>query len=95
MALSAQEVTKVARLSRLALSPAELETYTAKLDKILDYVEQLKALDTSKVAPMISASAEGNIFRADVVRPGLDRQDVFVSAPAHDGEFFRVPPVIE
>ena len=95
MAITTPEVVKVARLSRLALSPDEIPKYTEQLDKILDYVEKLKALDTSQVEPMITAAAGGNVFRADEVRPGLERQDAFASAPAHDGEFFRVPPVIE
>lgn len=95
MAISREEVAKVARLSRLALTEDELRTYTEQLGKILDYVEQLKALDVSSVEPMISAAAKGNVFRADAVRPGLTREDAFISAPSHDDEFFRVPPVIE
>lgn len=95
MAITPEEVAKVAKLSRLALSDAELKTYSEQLGKILHYVEKLNALDTSQVEPMISASASGNVFRSDEVRPGLKREDALKSAPAHDDEFFRVPPVIE
>lgn len=95
VAITPEDVAKVARLSRLALSPQEIETYTKQLDKILHYVEKLNALDTSKVEPMISAAASGNVFRPDEVRPSLKREDALHSAPAHDDEFFRVPPVIE
>jgi aspartyl-tRNA(Asn)/glutamyl-tRNA(Gln) amidotransferase subunit C len=95
MALTREEVSKVAKLSRLALSDKELEMYTEQLGKILHYVEKLNALDTSKVEPMISAAAKGNVFRPDVVRPGLSREDALKAAPSHDDEFFRVPPVIE
>jgi aspartyl-tRNA(Asn)/glutamyl-tRNA(Gln) amidotransferase subunit C len=95
MALTPEEVAKVAKLSRLALSDKEVQMYSEQLGKILTYVEKLKALDTSKVEPMISAAADGNVFRPDEVRPGLKREDALKSAPAHDDEFFRVPPVIE
>jgi aspartyl-tRNA(Asn)/glutamyl-tRNA(Gln) amidotransferase subunit C len=95
MSISKTDVLKVAKLSRLALSDAEVTTYTEQLDKILHHVEALNAVDTSKVEPMISAAAEGNVFRPDVVRPGLERKAAFESAPSHDDEFFRVPPVIE
>ena len=95
MSISINDVTKVAKLSRLALSEKELQTNTEQLGKILHYVEKLNALDTSQVEPMITATASGNVFRPDVVRPSLDRADALASAPASDGEFFLVPPVIE
>jgi len=95
MAISIEEAKKVAKLSRLALSDSELKTFTEQLDKILGYFQKLNALDTSKVEPMISAAASGNVFRPDVHKPGLSRDDALHSAPAHDSEFFRVPPVIE
>ena len=95
MAITQQDVAKVAKLSRLSLSEAELKMYSEQLGKILGYVEKLNALDTSKVEPMITAAADGNVFRVDEIRPGLKREDALKSAPAHDDEFFRVPPVIE
>ena len=95
MAITREEVIKVAKLSRLALSEDEVQLYTQQLGKILHYVEKLNAIDTSKVKPMITAAAAGNVFRPDVHRPGLSREDALHSAPAHDDEFFRVPPVIE
>jgi len=95
VSINRDDVTKVAKLSRLALSETEVQTYTEQLGKILHYVEKLNALDTSKVEPMITAAASGNVFRPDEVRPGLKREDALASAPSHDDEFFRVPPVIE
>ena len=95
MAITKEDVAKVAKLSRLSLSDAELQMYSEQLGKILGYVEKLNALDTSKVEPMITAAADGNVFRPDEVRTGLKREDALKSAPAHDDEFFRVPPVIE
>ncbi len=95
MPLTPEEVAKVAKLSRLAMSDAEVQVYAEQLGKILTYVEKLKALDTSEVEPMITAAAEGNVFRVDEIKPGLKREDALKSAPAHDDEFFRVPAVIE
>ena len=95
MAITQEDTAKVAKLSRLALSETELQTFTEQLAKILHYVEKLNALDTSKVEPMITAAATGNVFRPDEQRPGLTREEALQSAPAHDDEFFRVPPVIE
>ena len=95
MAITPEDVAKVAKLSRLAMTPAEVQAYSDQLGKILHYVEKLNALDTSKVEPMITASASGNVFREDKIKPSLALEDALHSAPAHDDEFFRVPPVIE
>lgn len=95
MALSEQEVRHIALLSRLQLTDDEVKLYREQLTKILDYVEKLKKLDTTGVEPMISASVQGNVFRADEPRPSLPREAAFESAPSHDDEYFRVPPVIE
>ena len=95
MAITREDVAKVAKLSRLALSEEELEMYTGQLAKILTYVEKLNALDTSKVEPMITAAAKGNVFRPDEVKPGLKREDALAAAPDQDDEFFKTPPVIE
>jgi aspartyl-tRNA(Asn)/glutamyl-tRNA(Gln) amidotransferase subunit C len=95
MDLTPEDVKKVAVLSRLSLSEAEVQLYTGQLDKILHYVDKLSVPDTSKVDPMITASASGNVFRPDTIVPGLTRDDALASAPSHDDEFFRVPPVIE
>jgi aspartyl-tRNA(Asn)/glutamyl-tRNA(Gln) amidotransferase subunit C len=95
MAISKEDVSKVAKLSRLAITESELTTYTQQLGSILEYVEKLRSVDTGNVEPMISAAASGNVFRADEIRPCLKREDALASAPHHDDEFFRVPPVIE
>jgi aspartyl-tRNA(Asn)/glutamyl-tRNA(Gln) amidotransferase subunit C len=95
MAISKDDVIKVAKLSRLALSEKEASMYTEQLAKILQHVEKLNAVDTSAVEPMITAAAGGNVFRADEPQPSLERKAALQSAPSHDDEFFRVPPVIE
>lgn len=95
MALTEQEVRHIALLSRLKLSDDEVRLYREQLAHILGYVEKLRMLDTNGIEPMISASVEGNVFRADEPRPGLERTDALQSAPSHDDEYFRVPNVME
>lgn len=95
MAITRDDVAKVAKLSRLALSEEELQTYTAQLGHILQHIEKLNALDTSQIEPVITAAASGNVFRPDEVKPGLKREDALAAAPEQDEEFFKVPPVIE
>ena len=73
MAISREEVEKVSLLARLQLSEDELDTMTAQLGDILDYVELLGELDTDDVEPMAHALDVADVFREDRARPSLDR----------------------
>ncbi len=75
------------------------------LNAILNYVAELKELDTSAVAPMAQVSERlaplqskedsRASLRADEPRPSLERPRVMENAPDTDGVFFKVPKVIE
>lgn len=94
MALTREQVEKVSLLARLRLSNSELETMTAQLGAIVGYVEQLAELDTETVAPMAHAVELHNVFRADEVRPSVDRAEMLANAPGADGECYLVPAVL-
>lgn len=95
MAITRDEVWHVARLSRLALSPAEADTLGEQLAGILGYIKQLDRLDTSGVVPTSHAVEMGTPFRDDVARPFGDKEAILANAPDRDGDFFRVPRIIE
>ena len=92
--LSAKDVAKVAGLARLALAPAELERMTGELSKIVGFVSMLAELDTSAVEPLAHPLDTKNVFRDDVVQPGLDREEVLAAAPRVEEGRFHVPPII-
>ena len=71
MKISREEVEHVARLSRLALQPAELEALTGQMDAILGYVEKLNELDTEGITPTAHAVPLENAFRQDVVTASI------------------------
>ena len=94
MAVTKKEVEQIAELARLQLDESELEDYTIQLNKILEYVEKLNELDTEKVKPL-SHPIEGEIvFREDIVKPSVDREEALKNAPSKDDEYFKVPKVI-
>ncbi len=95
MALSHEEVEKVALLARLKLSEAELEKFTTQLNQIVGYVEQLQQLDTEDVEPMAHPLPVTNVFRADEVRPSIGTDAALANAPKRDEEFYLVPPVLD
>ncbi len=97
MALSLEEVRRIAALARLRLSPQEEQTFAVQLSAILGYVEQLKELDVSGVEPMTHALAAGGEvpLRADALQPSLPPEEALANAPAREGTCFKVPRIIE
>ena len=95
MSLSNADVAKVAILARLRLAPDEIEMFTEQLNSIVDYVAQLKELDTTGVEPLAHGIELRNVFREDVRGPALDREQALANAPRRDKVGFLVPAVLE
>ena len=93
--LTRQDVAKVALLSRLKLTEAEVDLFTSQLGQVLGYVELLNELDTSDVTPMAHATEIANVFRDDELNPSLPRAAALSNAPKSDGKFFVVPQILE
>jgi aspartyl-tRNA(Asn)/glutamyl-tRNA(Gln) amidotransferase subunit C len=95
VALTRDDVKKIADLARLELTEAELLLFTRQLGDILAYVEQISTLDTSGVAPT-SQVLNRPIERDDVPQPTLTRAELLGNAPdaAHEAGLFKVPRVI-
>lgn len=84
----------LARLSRLALGPDELATLTRDLERILGYVDALKALDLSDIPPTSHPLDLHAELREDLPGPTLPREAALSGAPSHDGQAFIVPKVV-
>jgi aspartyl-tRNA(Asn)/glutamyl-tRNA(Gln) amidotransferase subunit C len=89
------QVRKVAKLSRLELSDAEVEEFTGQLSAILEYVEKMNELDTEGVEPLAHCLAISNVLREDSVRESLGTEAALANAPQRDGEFFKVPKILD
>ena len=95
MTITPEIVKKVARLSRLYLSEADVAHYTKELNGIMNWIEQLQEVNTDGVEPM---AAVGNMtlrYRDDVVNDGNQQQAVLANAPSSDYGCFVVPKVLE
>ena len=92
--ITAADVAKVARLARLGVTPEEIDAMRSQLDGMLEHFADIDALDLSAVTPMTQPYPLVNVFRQDVVRPGLDCEEVLAAAPATEDGRFRVPPII-
>jgi len=89
------QVRKVARLSRLELTEAEVAEFTDQLSAILDYVEKMNELDTTNVQPLAHCLPISNVFRQDFVEESLGTEKTLANAPQRDGEFFKVPKILD
>jgi aspartyl-tRNA(Asn)/glutamyl-tRNA(Gln) amidotransferase subunit C len=87
-------VEHVAHLARLALTEPEIEELTGQLGGILEYAAQVSALDLADVPPTAHPLPLVNVFRPDVARPGVDRDEVLAQAPAAEAGRFRVPRIL-
>ena len=92
--ISEADVLKVAKLARLQLTPDELDRYTHQLADMLEHFADIDALDLTAVEPMTQPFPLSNVFREDIVRPSLDRDEVMAAAPAAEDGRFRVPPML-
>ncbi len=89
-----EQVRHIAKLARLAVSDAEIETFTIQLGSILEYAGQLDAADTSGVEPMAFVSVQSDPLRNDEMLPSLPREHLLKNGPSIKKGCFAVPKVI-
>jgi aspartyl-tRNA(Asn)/glutamyl-tRNA(Gln) amidotransferase subunit C len=95
MSLTADDVRWVAHLARLQLTDAELATMTRQLSAIVEYVDQLKQVNTDGVEPLAHALEVRNVFRADEPATSLPPNEALANAPQRRGDFYAVPAVLD
>ncbi len=94
MKVSLKEVENVALLARIALSEAEKKEFAKDLNNILDYVDKMNKLDTSKVEPTAHILDIHNVDRKDEVKESMPVEEIMNLAPKSDNNFIVVPKVL-
>jgi aspartyl-tRNA(Asn)/glutamyl-tRNA(Gln) amidotransferase subunit C len=94
--LTIADVERIAALAQLELTDDEKPLFAAQLARVLQYAEQVQAIDTSGVPATAHVHAEQRVERDDIVAPSLSVADVVGNAPdaATEAGLFRVPRVI-
>ena len=95
MSLEKQDVEAIAHLARLAIDDADIPQYTRDLSNILDFVEQLAAVDTQGIEPMAHPMDATQRLRTDVVTESDQRDHFQAHAPQTENGLYLVPKVIE
>jgi len=96
MKLSQEQIEHVAKLARLGLTEKEKEKFKKELSSILEFVEKLKEVDTSKVEPMAHAVGLENVMREDEQKPKEkgEREGILKLAPKKKGKYVKVKAVL-
>ena len=93
--INLEQVRHVAQLARLELSPQEEERLQVELSAILSYIDKLNELDTAEVEPTAQVGEAGTPAREDEVTNRPAPNEMLANAPAREGNFFKVPRIIE
>ena len=95
MSIDKATVARIATLARIRVTAEETETLAGELSKIMDWIEQLEAVDTETAAPMTSVVDDSFPKRKDTVNDGGYPERVIANAPEPADSFFTVPKVVE
>ncbi|MGY6463531.1 Asp-tRNA(Asn)/Glu-tRNA(Gln) amidotransferase subunit GatC [Corynebacterium sp. UMB8791] len=92
--ISRDEVSRIARLARIALQEDELDQIAQQLDTIVDAVSKVQRVDTDGVEPMSHPHAIDAGMRPDVEKKTLTQEQALDQAPEVDEERFVVPQIL-
>ena len=95
MSLTSEEVNRIAWLARLAIDSDKTDAYAHDLSGILNFIEQMSAVDTDTVAPMAHPLDQAQRLRSDAVTEPDQRALFQTLAPAVEAGLYLVPKVIE
>jgi aspartyl-tRNA(Asn)/glutamyl-tRNA(Gln) amidotransferase subunit C len=95
MSLSTDDVKKVARLARLAMTDAEVDAAQAQLNGIFGLIADMQAVNTDGIKPMSHAQDLSQRLRDDVVTEPNQREAFQAVAPQVEAGLYLVPQVIE
>jgi aspartyl-tRNA(Asn)/glutamyl-tRNA(Gln) amidotransferase subunit C len=95
MALSVDDVRRIAHLARIEITPAEADDVRDKLERIFELIGRMRAVDTTGIAPMSHAQDVVLPLREDRVTE-TDHHALYQrDAPAVEDGLYLVPKVIE
>ena len=93
--ITSDEIKKLAALSKLSIADDEMDKYSKELSDILDYVSQLKNVDTRNIEPLFNVLDQVNAPKPDEPQPSITQKLALKNAPEVSDEFFQVPEVIK
>jgi len=93
--LTRDDVLKLAKLARIALTEEEVKEFSGELTAILQYVEQMGAVDVTGLKPTNQVSGNVNVMRDDkVISYGYEPRDLLANVPAVENDHIKVKRMI-
>ena len=92
--ITRDEIAHLANLARIDLTDAELDHLAPQLSVILESVASISGVADENTPPTSHALPLTNVFRADVVTPGLTADEALSGAPEQEGQRFKVPRIL-
>lgn len=96
MSVTIKDVEKIAKLAKLKFTEDEKIKLQGEMNEVLGYIDtinQIPGLDDVK--PLENINDTENIFREDIDKPGITKQEALKNAPEKTDNFFKVPKVLE
>lgn len=92
--LTTEEVKKLAQLARIELSEQEVVRFQKDLDTILEYIDELKKVDTTGLEPVSQVTGLVNVQRDDKPIMAESHQDIFSQAPEMKDGYYKVKAIL-
>jgi len=88
-------VEYVANLAKIRITESQRDYLGTQLTKIIEYIDKLRKLDVEGIEPMRGLHTQRNVFREDKAEPSESRDGILNNAPLREGDYFKIPKVIE
>ena len=95
MPITEKEVREIAQLARISIADEDMSSYEAQLNKILAFVDEMKAIETEGIIPLAHPLEETQKLRNDKVSEKNQRESYQSVAPTTENGLYLVPQVIE
>ena len=94
MKLDKNTVKRIADLSKLEFTSDETTAILKDMNQMLEFIDQLKELDTTNIDPLIHMTEDENILREDDAITGASQQEALKNEPSKDSTYFKIPKVL-
>ena len=94
MKLDKNTVKRIADLSKLEFTSDETTAILKDMNQMLEFIDQLKELDTTNIEPLIHMTEDENVLREDDAISGVSQQEALKNAPSKDSTYFKIPKVL-
>ena len=95
MSINKDTIKKISKLARISVTNEETDRLEKDLNSILKFVEQLKELNTDKIAPIASVSDQSLTMNKDEIIKINEKEEILKNAPEKNSNYYIVPKVIE